>query len=69
MYPRILHLLFWWGDTSWRRGVLRAWIWCEITLVCSIIAVVLWFRAASLESFEDPTYCGLRDPERGLHGD
>jgi hypothetical protein len=51
------------------RGVLRVRIWCAVTLISLLVAAVLRLGAASLGSFRDPAYSGLRDPERGLHGD
>jgi hypothetical protein len=58
------------SDGGIRRGVhvvLRAGIWCAITSISPLPTVVIWFGAASLDSFRDPAYGGLRDPVRGLH--
>jgi hypothetical protein len=55
-----------------RRGVcdlLRAGIRCATTLISSLLATVLQSGAASLDSFKDPAYGGLRDSVRGLHWD
>jgi hypothetical protein len=43
-------------------GVLRARIWCAITLISPLLVAVLWLGAASLDSFRDLAYGGLRDP-------
>jgi hypothetical protein len=50
-------------------GVLRVRIWCATSLIPPRVAVVLWLGAASSDSFEDPAYCGLHNPVRGLHRD
>jgi hypothetical protein len=49
-------------------GVLRARIWCAVTLISPLAAVILWLGAASLGSFRDTAYSGLHDPMRGLYG-
>jgi hypothetical protein len=43
------------------RDVLRARILCAIPLISPLLTVVLWLGAASLDSFEDLAYGGLRD--------
>jgi hypothetical protein len=68
---RILHLLFRWAEGGIQRGVcdvLHAGVRCAITLISLLATTVLWLGAASLDSFGDPAYCGIRDPVRGLHG-
>jgi hypothetical protein len=50
-------------------GVLRVRIWCAFTSISPLAATILWLGAASLDSFGDPAYSGLRNPVRGLHGD
>jgi hypothetical protein len=44
------------------HGVLRVDIWCAITAISPLPTMVLWLGSASLDSFDDPTYCGLCDP-------
>jgi uncharacterized SAM-binding protein YcdF (DUF218 family) len=44
------------------RDVLRARIWCAITLISLLLAAVLWIGAALLDSFRDPAYDGLCNP-------
>jgi hypothetical protein len=44
------------------RGVLRGGIWSAITLISPLAVAVLRLRVASLDSFGDPAYSGLRDP-------
>jgi hypothetical protein len=51
------------------HGVLRAMIWCDVTSICPLAAVVLWLGAASLDSFGDPAYSSLHDPVWVQHGD
>jgi hypothetical protein len=51
------------------RGILCVGIWCVITSISLLLAAVLRLGAISPDPFGDPTYGGLRDPVRGLHGD
>jgi hypothetical protein len=48
-------------------GVLRVRIWHAIESISPLLAAVLCLRAASLDSYRDPAYGGLRDPAQGLH--
>jgi hypothetical protein len=43
------------------HGVLRAGIWCTITSISLLLAMVLRLGAASLDSFRDPAYGVLCD--------
>jgi hypothetical protein len=50
-------------------GVLRARIWYAVRLISPLAAPVLQLGAASLDSFGDPAYGGLRELVRGLYCD
>jgi hypothetical protein len=59
---KILHLLLWRRDTSWRaRRSLSKDSVCHHTDFSTPTAV-LWLGVASLDSLGDPAYGGLRDP-------
>jgi hypothetical protein len=49
------------------HDVLRVVIWCAITLISPLPAVVLRLGAASLDSVGDSASGGLCDTVRGLH--
>jgi hypothetical protein len=44
------------------HGILRAGIWCAITMISPLVTAVLWLGIASLEPLEDLTHGGLCDP-------
>jgi hypothetical protein len=50
------------GIRRGKHGVLRVGVWCIITLISSLFAVVVWIGTASLDPLRDFTHCDHCDP-------
>jgi hypothetical protein len=51
------------------HDILRERVWCAITPISSLSAIVLWPGTTPPDPLGDLTHRGLCDPVRGLHGD